>query len=80
MEQAQQELAETQRALDTAKAKLTLVEEGVALLQTKYQECIAKKNELEFKTKLCSARLGRAEKVCSCCVWFDTNILITNLF
>lgn len=39
------------------------MEEGIASLQAKYEECIAKKQELEFKTEQCSARLGRAEKV-----------------
>ncbi|XP_065685160.1 dynein axonemal heavy chain 1 isoform X1 [Hydra vulgaris] len=63
LEKAQEELAETQRALNAAKAKLALVEEGVAMLQAKYQECIFNKNELEKKTNLCTARLGRAEKL-----------------
>lgn len=39
------------------------MEEGIASLQAKYDECINKKQELEFKTEQCAARLGRAEKV-----------------
>ena len=35
----------------------------IASLQAKYEECVAKKEELEFKTELCTARLTRAEKV-----------------
>ena len=60
---AQEELQETQRLLDAAKARLADVEEGIASLQAKYEECIAKKQDLEFKTEQCTARLGRAEKV-----------------
>ena len=54
---------ETQRVLDKAKACLAEVEEGIASLQAKYDECVAKKEDLEFKTNQCTARLGRAEKV-----------------
>ena len=63
MAQAQAELVETQRILNEAKARLAEVEEGIASLQAKYDECIAKKEDLEFKTNQCTARLGRAEKV-----------------
>ncbi|XP_048578532.1 dynein axonemal heavy chain 1-like isoform X2 [Nematostella vectensis] len=63
LQQATEELAETQRVLDAAKARLTEVEEGIASLQAKYEECISKKQELEFKTEQCTARLGRAEKL-----------------
>lgn len=63
MKLAQEELQETQRQLDKAKTKLCEVEEGIASLQAKYDECIAKKDDLEFKTNQCTARLGRAEKV-----------------
>jgi len=63
LKQATEELQETQRVLAEAKARLAEVEEGIASLQAKYEECIAKKQELEFKTKQCSDRLGRAEKV-----------------
>lgn len=63
LKQATEELQETQRVLEEAKARLADVEEGIASLQAKYEECIAKKQELEFKTEQCSARLGRAEKV-----------------
>ena len=60
---AQEELMETQRQLDKAKGKLAEVEEGIASLQAKYNECISKKEDLEFKTNQCTARLERAEKV-----------------
>ena len=63
MRQAQTELAETQRILDEAKARLREVEEGIATLQAKYNDCVAKKEELENKCELCVARLERADKV-----------------
>lgn len=63
LKNATEELQETQRVLDAAKARLTEVEEGIASLQAKYEECISKKQELEFKTEQCTARLSRAEKV-----------------
>lgn len=50
--------------LNEAKARLREVEEGLAALQSKYEECIAKKEELREKCELCEARLSRAEKVC----------------
>lgn len=63
MTKATEDLQETQRVLEAAKARLTEVEEGIASLQAKYEECISKKQELEFKTEQCSGRLTRAEKV-----------------
>ena len=51
------------RILNEAKARLREVEEGIAALQAKYEECVAKKEELKDKCDLCSARLTRAEKV-----------------
>jgi len=60
---AQEDLAETQRILDAAKKRLKEVEQGVAMLQAKYNECVRRKQELETKTKLCEARLIRADKV-----------------
>ena len=51
--------------LNEAKTHLRNVEEGLALLQFKYKECLAKKEELGEKCKLCEARLVRAEKVCA---------------
>lgn len=56
-------MAETQRQLDEAKAKLREVEEGIATLQAKYEDCVAKKEELEHKCALCEARLERADKL-----------------
>jgi len=49
--------------LNDAKANLREVEEGLASLQAKYEECVAKKEELKDKCELCEARLNRAEKV-----------------
>ncbi len=49
--------------LNDAKANLRDVEEGLASLQAKYDECVAKKEELKDKCDLCEARLTRAEKV-----------------
>ena len=60
---ASEELKEVQRILDAAKAKLAEVEEGIATLQAKYEDCVRKKEELEFKTSECEARLIRADKV-----------------
>jgi len=60
---AQEDLAETQRALDAAKQRLRDVESGVLALQAKYNDCVRKKQELETKTKECEARLVRADKV-----------------
>ena len=53
----------TTKLLNTAKERLQEVEEGIASLQQKYEECMAKKEELREKCDLCSARLGRAEQV-----------------
>ena len=60
---AQEDLAETQRALDAAKQRLRDVETGLLTLQAKYNDCVKKKQELETKTKECEARLVRADKV-----------------
>lgn len=63
MKEAKESLDETLRLLNEAKARLREVEEGLAALQSKYEECIAKKEELREKCELCEARLLRAEKV-----------------
>lgn len=60
---AQEDLAETQRILDAAKSRLRDVEEGIATLQAKYEDCVRKKDELEHKCRECEARLIRADKV-----------------
>jgi len=39
------------------------VEDGIAALQAKYDECLAKRDELDAKCKLCEGRLVRADKV-----------------
>lgn len=39
------------------------MENGIASLEAKYQECLAKKEELDNKFQLCGARLIRADKV-----------------
>ena len=51
------------KALNAAKTRLKEVEEGIAALQARYEECVAKKQDLADKCELCSARLERAEKV-----------------
>lgn len=61
---AQEELAETQRILDAAKGRLQEVENGIATLQAKYDDCVRKKAELENKTEECKQKLIRADKVC----------------
>ncbi|XP_071943674.1 dynein axonemal heavy chain 1-like isoform X2 [Antedon mediterranea] len=60
---AQADLAETQRVLDAARGRLREVEDGIATLQAKYNDCVAKKEELEMKCEQCEARLGRADKL-----------------
>lgn len=60
---AQEDLAITQSILKEAKEKLEAVEEGIAALQAKYQECLAKRDELDSKCQLCESRLIRADKV-----------------
>ena len=62
---AQSDLAETQRILDAARKRLYDVEEGIATLQARYEDCMQKKGELEFKCKQCEGRLVRADKVSS---------------
>ena len=73
-------MQETQRQLDKAKAKLAEVEEGIASLQAKYDECISKKEDLEFKTNQCTARLGRAEKVFYSIMHYVMMYLFVKLF
>lgn len=53
----------TQRILDDAREKLAVVEEGIATLQAKYSDCLAKRDELDSKCQLCEKRLVRADKV-----------------
>ena len=60
---AQADLAETQRVLDAARKRLHDVEEGIATLQARYEDCMQKKEELEYKCKQCEGRLIRADKV-----------------
>lgn len=63
MREAQDDLEVTQRILEEAKLRLHEVEDGIATMQAKYRECIAKKEELELKCEQCEQRLGRADKV-----------------
>uniref|UniRef100_A0A4W6F8M2 Dynein axonemal heavy chain 1 n=1 Tax=Lates calcarifer TaxID=8187 RepID=A0A4W6F8M2_LATCA len=63
LQEAQEDLAATQRILDDAKEKLAAVEGGIATLQAKYQACLAKKDELDHKYQLCETRLVRADKI-----------------
>ncbi|XP_030840434.1 dynein heavy chain 1, axonemal isoform X1 [Strongylocentrotus purpuratus] len=60
---AREDLEKTQRILDAAKANLREVEEGIATLKAKYEDTVAKKEELENKCDLCKARLVRADKL-----------------
>ncbi|XP_040850525.1 dynein heavy chain 1, axonemal [Ochotona curzoniae] len=63
LREAQDDLEVTQKILEEAKQRLHEVEDGIALIQAKYQECIAKKEELELKCEQCEQRLGRADKL-----------------
>lgn len=60
---AKESLDTTLHVLNAAKTSLRNVEEGLASLQSKYEECLAKKEDLREKCELCEARLLRAEKV-----------------
>lgn len=55
----------TQKILEEAKQRLQEVEDGIATMQARYRECIAKKEELELKCEQCEQRLSRADKVCT---------------
>ena len=63
LKEAKDSLDHTLKLLNDAKTRLREVEEGIAALQAKYEECLAKKEELKEKCDLCAARLSRAEKV-----------------
>ncbi|XP_032314242.1 dynein heavy chain 1, axonemal isoform X8 [Camelus ferus] len=63
LREAQDDLEVTQRILEEAKQRLHEVEDGIATMQAKYRECIAKKEELELKCEQCEQRLGRADKL-----------------
>lgn len=63
LREAQDDLEVTQRILEEAKHHLREVEDGIATMQAKYRECVAKKEELEMKCEQCEQRLGRADKV-----------------
>uniref|UniRef100_A0A8V1A4F4 Dynein axonemal heavy chain 1 n=1 Tax=Gallus gallus TaxID=9031 RepID=A0A8V1A4F4_CHICK len=58
--EAEEDLRATQQVLEEAKRRLEDVESGIAVLQAKYNSCIAKKEELEMKCEQCQQRLGRA--------------------
>lgn len=63
LREAQDDLEVTQRILEEAKHHLREVEDGIATMQAKYRECVAKKEELEMKCEQCEQRLSRADKV-----------------
>ncbi|NWX92741.1 DYH1 protein, partial [Nothoprocta pentlandii] len=61
--EAEEDLHLTQQVLEEAKGRLREVEDGIAMLQAKYNSCVAKKEELEMKCEQCEQRLGYADKV-----------------
>ncbi|XP_058931925.1 dynein axonemal heavy chain 1 [Kogia breviceps] len=63
LREAQDDLEVTQRILEEAKQRLHKVEDGIATMQAKYRDCIAKKEELELKCEQCEQRLGHARKL-----------------
>ncbi|XP_032988956.1 dynein axonemal heavy chain 1 isoform X1 [Rhinolophus ferrumequinum] len=63
LQEAQEDLEVTQKILEEAKQRLKEVEDGIATMQARYRECIAKKEELELKCEQCEQRLGRADKL-----------------
>ena len=69
LREAQDDLEVTQRILEEAKQRLHKVEDGIAMMQAKYRDCIAKKEDLELKCEQCEQRLGRADKVRGPVLW-----------
>uniref|UniRef100_A0A6I8PKH9 Dynein axonemal heavy chain 1 n=1 Tax=Ornithorhynchus anatinus TaxID=9258 RepID=A0A6I8PKH9_ORNAN len=63
LREAQEDLAVTQKDLDIANQRLRDVEDGIKVLQTKYRDCVSKKEELELKCAQCEQRLNRADKL-----------------
>ncbi|XP_067855101.1 dynein axonemal heavy chain 1 [Heptranchias perlo] len=63
LREAQEDLAATQKILEEAKGRLEDVELGIAALEAKYLDCVAKKEELENKCEQCEQRLIRADKL-----------------
>ncbi|NWQ64257.1 DYH1 protein, partial [Neopipo cinnamomea] len=63
LREAEEDLRATQLVLDEAKKRLKEVEDGIALLQAKYNSCKANKEELEMKCEQCQQRLARADVV-----------------
>ena len=43
--------------------KLKEVQDGIVILQAKYEECVTKKQDLAEKVDLCTQRLERAHKL-----------------
>lgn len=73
LRESQEELATVQRDLDEKRRRLFEVEAGIAALKAKYDECIAKREELEHKSQECTARLERANKVHTPCCTMALN-------
>lgn len=63
LREAEEDLRATQAVLDEAKQRLKEVEDGIAMLQAKYEACKANKEELEMKCEQCLQRLARADVV-----------------
>ncbi|XP_038005283.1 dynein heavy chain 1, axonemal [Motacilla alba alba] len=61
LREAEEDLRATQLVLDEAKQRLKEVEDGIAMLQAKYEACKANKEELERKCEQCLERLARAD-------------------
>ncbi|KAJ8395762.1 hypothetical protein AAFF_G00029990 [Aldrovandia affinis] len=63
LHEAQEDLDATQKILAEAMGKLVAVEEGIAALEAKYRDCLAKRDDLDNKCTLCEQRLLRADKL-----------------
>ncbi|XP_035980517.1 dynein heavy chain 1, axonemal isoform X4 [Fundulus heteroclitus] len=63
LQEAKEDLAATQQFLYDVKKKLATLEESNHSLQAKYQECLAKKEDLDNKYQLTEAQLVRAKKL-----------------
>ncbi|XP_072136794.1 dynein axonemal heavy chain 1 isoform X1 [Mobula birostris] len=63
LREAQEDLSVTQKILEGAKRRLEEVELGIAALESKYKDCVAKKDELGNKCEQCEQRLIRADKL-----------------
>lgn len=61
--QVQVDLAEIQVIFEVVKMRFYDVQEGIVILQVKYDDCVRKKDEFDQKCIECEQRLVRVDKV-----------------